>query len=85
MPRYFFDLHNGNGFTRDDEGQDLIADSAARQVAIIGIRSILSDEVLQGALDLSGRIDIRSESGPIILTVPFRAAVDLRLSAGDTS
>lgn len=54
MPRFYFDLHNGIGFTKDEEGLVASDDAAARDLAIDNIRSMLSDEVRAGSLDLIG-------------------------------
>lgn len=84
MRRLHFDIHNGTGFTRDKEGRELADGDDPRTLAIDSIRSILSEEVLQGLLDLTGWIDIRGESGVEIGQVFFREAVCLRLSPGDS-
>ncbi|WP_449471011.1 DUF6894 family protein [Sphingobium chungangianum] len=83
MRRLHFDLHNGTGFTRDDEGRELAEEADARALAISSIRSILSEEVLMGVVDLTGWIDIRSDSGVQMGRVSFSEAVCLRLAPGD--
>jgi hypothetical protein len=83
MIRLHFDLHNGTGLTRDEEGRELADDDDPRGFAIHSIRSILSEEVLDGLLDLTGWIDIRSDTGGKIGQVTFREAVTLRLKEGD--
>ncbi len=83
MRRLHFDLHNGTGFTRDREGRELTDEEDARDIAIRTIRSILSEEVLIGMVDLTGRIDIRTETGTEIERVTFTEAVCLRLDPGD--
>ncbi len=77
--RYWFDVHNGNGFTPDEEGQIAPNADAARQIALVSIRSIVSAEVDAGTLDLRGKIDVRCEEGDIIFTVAFIDAFELRL------
>lgn len=83
MRRLHFDLHNGTGFTRDREGRELADEDDARLLAIRTIRSILSEEVMSGVVDLTGWIDIRNEAGVDIGRVSFSEAVCLRLSPGD--
>lgn len=78
MARYFLHMHNGNGFTRDEEGQEFGDLRAARTRAIEGIRSILSEEVRGGRLDLSGRIDIGDAGGTILLSLSFEEALEVR-------
>jgi hypothetical protein len=78
MARFFLHINNGNGYSEDPEGQDLENLDAARDAAIEGVRSMLSEEARQGQLDLSGRIEIADADGNILLVVPFSDAVELR-------
>jgi len=75
VPLYLFDLVNGNGLTADTEGRDLPDDAAARDEALKDIRSILSEEVLRGHLDLDGRIEVRDRARALLFTVAFADAV----------
>lgn len=77
MPRYFFDLVNGIGRTHDEDGAELPDLAAARKRAIAEARPIMAHEVLQGRLDLSGRIDVRGQSGEILIEVGFDEAVEI--------
>lgn len=77
MTHYYLNIQNGNGLTRDDEGEDFPDLAAARQKAMEGVRSILSDEIKSaGSMDLHGCIEIADESGAVVLTLPFREAID---------
>ncbi|MBU3077526.1 DUF6894 family protein [Sphingomonas quercus] len=82
MPHYYFDLHNGTGLTRDEEGLDLVDEAAARAVSLETIRSILSDEARSGSLDLVGRIDVRGAAGETVMSISFEDAVQVRQPAG---
>jgi hypothetical protein len=79
MRHLHFDLHNGTGFTADEEGRELSSGDDPRAFAIRSIRSILSEEIMNGVIDLTGWIDIRSESGAQFGRVSFSEAVCLRL------
>ena len=79
MPRYFFHVRNGLGFVADDEGRELDGDDAARAVAIDGVRSLLSDEVRSGRLDLRGRLEVADGDGRTVLIVPFGETVEIRI------
>ena len=78
MPRYHFNVRNGYGFTADEEGLELSSDQDARMHAISGARSLLSAEVLEGTLDLSGQIEVTDDNDGEVLTVLFRDAVNVR-------
>lgn len=75
MPRYFFNIRNGNGLTEDEEGRDFPDVGAARAEALKGVRSIVAEEVKEGQLDLAGRIEITDESGGAIEDIPFGDAL----------
>lgn len=82
MARYFLHIHNGNGTTRDEEGVDMDGIAGARLRAIEGIRSIISEEVLAGRIDLCGSVVIADEFGEDLLTVPFDQAFDICTTQG---
>lgn len=77
MPHYFFHIRNGNGVTADEEGRDFVDADAAREEAVRGIRSILSEEALYGRLDLRGAIDVSVDGGEAAFSVPFREAFEI--------
>ncbi|MDG2535228.1 hypothetical protein P6144_16325 [Sphingomonas sp. HITSZ_GF] len=76
--RYFFHIQNGNGCTRDEEGQEFADLDAARQSALTGIRSVLGEELMRGVVDLSGRLDICDGTDRVLLSVPFGEAVQVQ-------
>ena len=75
MPCYHFNIRDGRGLTRDDEGLDLSSATDARALAIKGARSLISADALDGALDLSGQIEITDDEGDDVMTIRFRDAV----------
>lgn len=79
MPRYFFDIFNGGGPVPDEEGVELPDLAAARAAAIVGIRSMLCEEVEQGRIDLDGRIEIYNCGRERLAAVPFGEAVEVRM------
>ena len=79
MAHFYLHIHNGGGYVEDPEGQDLPDLEAARLAAIDGVRSVLSEEMRQGRVDLSGMIEIADGDGKILLILPFCDAVELKL------
>jgi hypothetical protein len=79
MSRYFLNVFNRTGTTMDDEGQELADLTAACAQAMMSVRSILSDEALDGKLDLCGRIEVTDEAAGILAVVPFIDAFELYL------
>ncbi|TFI56592.1 hypothetical protein E2493_19505 [Sphingomonas parva] len=53
--------------------------AAARKKAIEGVRSMLSDEIKTGRIDLAGRIEITDESGNLLAEIPFEEAVRISM------
>lgn len=78
MPRFHLNIFNGSGAVPDEPGQDLADIDAAKEQAVIGIRSILSAEVLVGVMDLGGRIEIADAAGQLLLVVPYAEAVTIK-------
>jgi hypothetical protein len=75
MPIYYLHVFNEEVRAEDEEGADLPDLAAALKQAISGIRSILSEEVLKGELNLRGRVEIAGENGDVLRTVPYADAV----------
>ena len=84
MQKYFFHIFDASGETIDEEGNELPDDTAARKWAIEGIRSIISEEVLNGMIDLLGRVEITDGTGNPVITVPFDEAVIFSRDPGAT-
>ena len=78
MPRYFLHIYNSHGSAEDDEGLEANSLSEAREVAVKGIRSLLAAEAANGELNFTGRIEISSEAGQLLLTIPFADAITLK-------
>ncbi len=81
MPLFYFHVYDGMLVAPDDEGLELTDIDAARNEAVRGARSILSEDILRGCIDLSGRIEIAGEDGTILLALPFRDAFEIRNDA----
>lgn len=71
MPRFHIHVHNKIGEVRDEEGEELADIAEAQRKAVEGVRSILSEEVLRGSLDLRGRVEIATPDGEVLLSMPF--------------
>jgi hypothetical protein len=69
MPRYFFDLDDGDRVTRDAEGTDLANVQAARWEALHVLGEIAKGEMRRNADRSQQRIHIHDGDGTILLTV----------------
>ncbi len=79
MPRYFFHVRDGTGVAQDEDGRELANVELARSEALKGVRSIISDEVKRGLIDLRGEVTVTNRAGAVLLRVRFEEAVELRL------
>jgi hypothetical protein len=79
VPRFHLNIHDRGGLSYDEEGLELADLAAARSSAFDGIRSMASDDVRSGVLDLNGRVEITDEAGSILEIVRFLDAIELRL------
>jgi hypothetical protein len=77
MPRYFFNVYNDET-SLDEEGSDFPDLAAARAHAIAGARSLMSDTLKEGRIDLSHHIAIVDEDGRLLADVAFGDAVEVR-------
>lgn len=65
MPRYFFDVHDGQGFHRDDVGDEFDGFDDARQQCQALLPDIARDELPDGDLhEIS--CDVRDETGRVV-------------------
>lgn len=81
MPVFHLHIVQSKNLVPDTEGSAFPDLAAARDEAIRGARSLLSDEVLRGEMDLRQSIRIHDEAGRHLETVRFDEAV--RLTSAD--
>jgi hypothetical protein len=77
VPRYFFHVYD-DVVAHDEEGIELPNIAAARLNALVGARSLISEQVKHGYFEQSHWVDVVDEQGEAVLTVTFREAVDIR-------
>jgi hypothetical protein len=75
MALYFFHVRGGRLETEDEEGAELPDEAAARQQALVGARSIIAAEILEGRLTLGERIDVADAAGKLLFSLTFAQAV----------
>ena len=75
MPRYYFHIRDGKDLIRDEEGTELPDPEAAHAEALASARDLAMDEIrAQHRVD-GRRIEIASEFGDVIETLPVRASI----------
>lgn len=79
MDRFRFHLKTSDGQLCDEEGVLLSGVDAAREHACLGVRAVISDDVLRyGVIDLSGLVVVENDAGECICVVQFSEAVKIR-------
>lgn len=79
MPRFYFHLHDRFGAVPDPDPRELPDLDMVRAQALKGARSIICEDVREGRVDLTGRIDVFDGAGKLVLSLPFTEAVELVL------
>jgi hypothetical protein len=75
MPRFFFDIRDGSKTYPDTEGTDLPSLDVARSEALSTLDNIARDELPDGdRRDFV--INIRTETGPVMLTASLLLRVE---------
>jgi len=77
VARYFFHLCDGGDLLLDPEGRETDDASMIRNLALRDARSIISQDVLDGEIDLKCFIQVRDEAGDLVHELRFRDAVKI--------
>jgi hypothetical protein len=77
MARYHFHVHECGTVIDDEEGLERPNLESVRHEALISAREIMSNEVKNGKLCLSCHIEVQDETGQVVLTLPFKEAVQV--------
>ena len=82
MDLYFLHIRDGSDVTPDPEGSLLPSLEAARQSAIESARQMMGEAVQHGGrIGLERTFEIKDEAGTLLLTVPFRDAINFSEAA----
>lgn len=72
MPRFYFNVREGQNLYRDPQGQELADFEAARKEALNSSREIIAERILHGGAIDSRTIEIADEAGAVVDTVETR-------------
>jgi hypothetical protein len=75
MPRFFFDTHDGDHLTADEEGLDLDGIEQARDEAVRALPDLAHDTLPDGDWR-SFAVTVRDESGKAVLTATLTLRVE---------
>lgn len=76
MHRYFFHLFN-HLEVRDEEGKELVDLDAAKAYAIVNARGVMTNNVTDGEICLSHRIEIADDQDRPAAVIYFRDALSV--------
>jgi hypothetical protein len=77
MPRFYFNVYD-DIIAPDEEGTELPNEQAARLHALIGVRSLIAEQVKRGYMVRSHWIDVMDGEGALVMTITFGSAVDIK-------
>ena len=78
MSRYFLHLNNSDGWTYDEEGQEIDDADAALEVALREVRALLAADVVSGRpIRMSSYVAVYDEGDSEIARVRYDQAVTL--------
>ena len=80
VPIFYFHLHDRFGAVPDPDARELDSLDVARAQALKGARSIICEDVRDGIVVLTGRVDVHDGAGELVLSLPFKEAVELVLA-----
>jgi hypothetical protein len=74
MPRYYFDVREGEKFSADEEGEELPGLRAAREEAALSAVAIGSDILTASSPSIS--VEVRDESGQQVVKVSLSLRIE---------
>ena len=77
MARYFMHLRDGTEQILDPEGLEFASIEAMRKAVLVAARDLMTGDIRDGVIDLRFRIDVETEDGEIVYTLPFKHAVNI--------
>ncbi len=77
--RYFFNVTDGHGVTVDMDGTELDNSQIAREEAVKDVRLILADGDVRGFCRRHWRMDVVTEAGCLVFSLPFGHALQADL------
>jgi hypothetical protein len=75
LSRYFFHLRDGVDLVLDEEGRECDGLDSAVVLALEDARSILSEELQSGLIDLDRHLDVETADGAVAHRLEFKDAV----------
>lgn len=77
MPRFYFNVRDGETVIADKEGVEMPGKTAAAEEAEQAARDLLADRVKHGEPLEAKSFEVVNDNGETILTLPFRSVLRL--------
>lgn len=75
MPRYFFHLRDHFECLLDPQGKEIETEANIPALALSEARSLMSQDILSGSLDLRQRLEVEDQDSNLIYCLKFADAV----------
>ncbi|WJR68460.1 hypothetical protein QTA58_06825 [Neorhizobium sp. CSC1952] len=79
MTRYFFQIRRGGVTITDEEGDEFDSIDEAHANAIGAVRELLAARIKNGAMILDEHMEIRDETGALVIAVSFHDVIKRHL------
>ncbi len=69
MPRYYFDLRDGDDLTPDEEGLELASVHSAQEEAALSLADLAKEAIRDCRIDGQGgllAVEVRDDNGPVL-------------------
>jgi hypothetical protein len=77
MPRFYFNVRDGDILITDQEGVEMPGKMAAAEEAKQAARDLLAERVKYGEPIESRQFEVLNDNGETIMTLPFRSVLRL--------
>ena len=77
MALYFMHLRDGSDELLDPDGIEFADMDAVKKAVLVTIRDLMAGDVRDGILDLRYWIDVETDTGQIVYSLPFKHAVNV--------
>jgi hypothetical protein len=73
MPRYFFNIREGDALSRDEEGAEFPDVASAREEGEAGARELLAEIITENGTADSRVMEVTDEAGAVVAEIAFKS------------
>jgi uncharacterized protein YabE (DUF348 family) len=73
MPKYFFNIREGDELSKDEEGAEFPDDESARAEGEAGAREVLAEIITENGTADSRVMEVTDEAGTVVAEIPYKS------------